>query len=62
MDRARSTLVNGNVQNAIPKPLTACLLSHPATGPCIAKIAIGKRRKKEGKWLFKNRPALRGGF
>lgn len=38
----RNTLANGNVQNATPKPLTACLLSHLVTGPYIAKIAIGK--------------------
>jgi len=40
--RARNTPANGNVQNATPKLLTACLLSRPATGPCIAKIATGK--------------------
>ena len=38
--RARNTLANGNVQNATPKLLTVCLLSHLATDPYIAKIAI----------------------
>ena len=47
---ARNIPANGNAMNATLKLLTACLLSQAATGPCIARIAIGqKNRILEGK-------------
>lgn len=56
---ARTIPASGNATNATLKLLTACLLSQAAIGPCIAKIAIGRKdRILEGK---KNKtPAVAG--
>lgn len=59
----RTIPASGNATNATLKLLTACLLSQAAIGPCIAKIAIGRKdrikdRILEGKKI--KPPQLRG--